>query len=72
MEADYHDYSPLVRPGGLIAFHDIADRQSIPTNQVQHFWRRLKSELGDTATLMEFLDAPDQIGYGIGVVRLEK
>ena len=64
--ADYRDYHALVRPGGIIAFHDIAERQSLPTNQVQHFWRKLKSQ----HTTEEFIDDPAQTGYGIGIVRV--
>lgn len=64
--ADYDDYRALVRPGGIIAFHDIAERQALPTNQVQHFWRKLK----ERSNTEEFIDDPDQTGYGIGVVRV--
>ena len=66
VEADYRMYSQLVRPGGLIAFHDIADQQPVPTNQVQHFWKRLAPELETE----EFIADRSQCGYGIGLVRL--
>jgi predicted O-methyltransferase YrrM len=64
--ADYDDYRALVRPGGVIAFHDIAERQALPTNQVQHFWRKLKARRATE----EFIDDPNQTGYGIGIVRV--
>jgi cephalosporin hydroxylase len=67
VESDYRAYAPLVRPGGLVAFHDIVERQPLPTNQVQHFWKRLKAEQSDTE---EFVADHDQVGYGIGLVRL--
>ena len=63
---DYELYSPLVRPGGLIAFHDIVDDQPLPTNEVQHFWKKL-SPGRDTK---EFIDNPTQCGFGIGVLRV--
>lgn len=63
---DYEDYGPLVRPGGLIAFHDIVDNQPLPTNQVQHFWKKLKPG----QDVKEFIENPDQCGFGIGVLRV--
>lgn len=64
--ADYEDYREFVRPGGLIAFHDIVDRQSIDSNQVGQFWHRLKQ----VAQVEEFVDDPAQTGYGIGILRV--
>ena len=66
VEADYNDYRSLVRSGGVIAFHDIVDHQSLPANQVQHFWKRLKKEM----PCEEFIDDPKQCGFGIGIIRL--
>lgn len=63
---DYEDYSPLVRPGGLIAFHDIVDDQPLPTNQVQHFWKEIKPG----QETKEFVDNPTQCGFGIGVLKV--
>lgn len=64
--ADYENYRDLVRPGGIIAFHDILEKQPLPENQVYHLWKGLKQEL-DTA---EFVKDYDQTGYGIGIVRV--
>ena len=66
VEADYRNYRHLVRPGGLIAFHDIADKQDQPGNEVQHFWKRLKQE----AETQEIIEDRDQTGFGIGIVRV--
>jgi len=63
---DFEDYRHLVRPGGLIAFHDIVERQPAPTNQVREFWQAIRHKL-DTK---EFVADPDQCGYGIGIVRV--
>lgn len=64
--ADYNDYKEFVRPGGLIAFHDIVESQPLPTNQVYHLWKRLKP----LATVEEFVNDPDQRGFGIGVLHV--
>lgn len=66
VEADYNEYHHLVRPGGIIAFHDIVEKQAIPTNQVYYFWKRLKEK----ANTEEFVNNPGQTGYGIGIVRV--
>jgi len=67
VKADYRNYRPFVRKGGLIAFHDIAEKQDQPGNEVQHFWKYLKQEESDT---MEFIADRDQVGFGIGIVRV--
>lgn len=66
VEQDYNDYQSLVRPGGLIAFHDIVINQPFSFNQVYGFWVRLKEKL-DTEDLVE---NPDQMGFGIGLVKV--
>lgn len=66
VEQDYNDYYHLVRPGGLIAFHDIIEKQALPTNQVYYFWERLKPG----KDIQEFINDPDQTGFGIGIVRV--
>ncbi|MDQ7073504.1 MAG: class I SAM-dependent methyltransferase [Gammaproteobacteria bacterium] len=40
--ADFNDYKHLVRPGGIIAFHDIVEDQPLETNQVYHLWKNLR------------------------------
>ncbi|GAB6080753.1 hypothetical protein [Hydrogenophilus hirschii] len=59
-------YKDLVRPGGLIAFHDIVDNQPYETNQVQFFWKKLKK----IADVVEIIENPNQTGFGIGVLRV--
>ncbi len=67
VEADYRDYHHLVRPGGIIAFHDIVENQPLDINQVYYFWQRLKEEGVETE---EFVNDPAQCGFGIGIVRV--
>ena len=66
--ADYNDYREFARPGGIIAFHDIVEKQPLVTNQVYHLWKNLKKEM----TTEEFVNNPNQSGYGIGIVRIPK
>jgi predicted O-methyltransferase YrrM len=63
VKADYDLYSPLVRPGGLIGFHDICQHPSMPFVQVNRFWATLD---GDLET---FVTDPPTWG-GIGVIRV--
>lgn len=63
---DFAMYGPLVRPGGLVAFHDIVENQPLPTNQVQHFWKLLRAA-GD---IRELVNDPNQCGFGIGILRV--
>ncbi len=64
--ADYQDYREFVRPAGMIAFHDIVERQPFATNQVHHLWRKIKQ----TGVVEEYISDPNQCGFGIGVIRV--
>jgi predicted O-methyltransferase YrrM len=66
VERDFENYRKFVRPGGLIGFHDIADDQPLPTNQVQYFWKRIRNDY----ETMEFIQDRGQCGFGIGVIRM--
>lgn len=66
VEQDFNDYQEFVRPGGIIAFHDILEKQPIPANQVYYFWERLKKN----HNVHEFVDDPEQCGYGIGIIHV--
>ena len=39
---DFFMYGPLVRAGGLIAFHDIVERPAYPDIEVHRFWNEIK------------------------------
>lgn len=72
---DFETYSRLVRPGGLIALHDIVpdarSRGGIPSTAdaggVPIFWRELKSSYANTE---EFVHDWNQEGCGIGLIQL--
>jgi predicted O-methyltransferase YrrM len=64
VKKDYQMYVPLVRPGGLIALHDIAKHASQDV-QVEKFWNEIRR--GQSVT--ELIAKSDQGWAGIGVVR---
>lgn len=66
VKADYEDYREFVRPGGIIAFHDIVEKQPFETNQVHQLWRDIKTQTNTE----EFINDPDQCGFGIGIIRV--
>lgn len=66
---DYSMYSPLVKPEGVIAFHDIypnAGDPNIYVGGVPEFWKELKAD----NMIHEFIADRNQNGYGIGVVKM--
>jgi predicted O-methyltransferase YrrM len=73
VSSDFDMYAPLVRPGGVIAFHDIVpDARTRGTGvspayvgEVPAFWKSLKEKGYRTD---EFVQSWDQDGFGIGVV----
>lgn len=73
VKLDYEMYSPFVRQGGLIAFHDVtpADAEQYApdspyyTAGVAQFWEKHQAELPNPET---FIEDPNQQGYGIGIL----
>lgn len=65
VKSDFEMYSPLVKKGGLIAFHDIANDPDA-TYGVNKFWNEIKNNYPHK----EIIDNPSRIGYGIGVIYL--
>lgn len=61
---DFMMYSPLVREGGLIAFHDIAD--SGGSREVHRLWSELKQNYRHE----EFIHVTGHRAMGIGVLRV--
>lgn len=64
---DFEAFGPLVRAGGLVAFHDIVPDPGNAHIQVPEFWASLRDRPG----AREFIDPPGRAagGMGIGVVR---
>ncbi|MDJ0741055.1 MAG: class I SAM-dependent methyltransferase [Gammaproteobacteria bacterium] len=67
VKADFLDYGKLVRPGGIIAFHDILYRRDQPTIRVDKLWKELSEQYPCEAVI-----GPDGSGkkIGIGVLRV--
>ncbi|MEM1914646.1 MAG: class I SAM-dependent methyltransferase [Thermosphaera sp.] len=64
VKRDFEMYSPLVRKGGIIAFHDIVPGPSENVGGVPMFW----SEIKRSFTYNEIVKDWRQGGYGIGVI----
>src|SRR5205085_9029904 len=67
VKADFEAYSPLVRPGGLVAFHDIVPDPGQEGMEVSRFWKDISTRHPSA----ELIASPDQHGYGIGVLTLD-
>jgi predicted O-methyltransferase YrrM len=61
---DFELYAPLVRQGGLVAFHDVWPGEL--AGGVPRFWR----EVRERYEWQEFIASSEQSAYGIGVLRL--
>jgi cephalosporin hydroxylase len=64
---DVELYRPLVRPGGLIALHDIVPGPAQAVGGVPELWSELKSE--QSGSVSELVADWQQGGFGIGVLR---
>lgn len=64
VRSDFVMYSPLVRPGGLVGFHDILTHPNMPYVAVDILWRQLAQE---RLPLEEIITDPPTWG-GIGVL----
>ena len=67
---DFENYSPMVRAGGCVLFHDIAhpdDEEPSELMQVERFWR----EVTEGREHLEFIrDDPDGYHLGVGLLRM--
>jgi cephalosporin hydroxylase len=64
VRADFEMYAPFVRPGGVVAFHDIA-AQPLP-NEVARFWNEIKPRYRHK----EILHSTATDAMGVGVIEL--
>jgi predicted O-methyltransferase YrrM len=69
VKADFFKYGPLVRPGGMIGFHDILPRPDLLEIQVDRFWREVQEKYETKALI-----GPEGSGrkIGIGLILVEK
>ena len=66
VKRDFEMYSPLVRKGGIVMFHDIAPHAEDHTVGVPRFWQEVKM----THDSKEIVNDWDQGWAGIGVLRM--
>jgi predicted O-methyltransferase YrrM len=64
VKKDFELWSPLVRPGGIILFHDILPHSSIAHCEVDRLWNELKTRFRH----LEFIHDPHQGWAGIGAL----
>jgi predicted O-methyltransferase YrrM len=64
VKADFEMYSPLVRPGGLVALHDICKHPPEMDCHVDKLWQEIQQKYKTS----EIIENVDQGGFGIGVV----
>lgn len=63
---DWETYSPLVRPQGIVALHDILPNPHEPSSKVNKFWQELKKEHQTS----ELVNNHNQGWAGIGLIKL--
>ena len=66
VKQDFQMYSPLVRKGGIVAFHDIVKHDPSSGCEVEKFWSEIKSSYKH----IEFIENQNQKWAGIGVLFL--
>ncbi|MBS7648481.1 class I SAM-dependent methyltransferase [Candidatus Bathyarchaeota archaeon] len=64
VKKDFEMYGPLVRRGGIIAFHDIVQGPPEKVGGVPKFWREIKLNY----EYREIVKDWKQGGYGVGVI----
>jgi predicted O-methyltransferase YrrM len=64
VKADFDLYAPMVRPGGLIALHDIAPGDPSQGGEVPEFWRQVRERYRH----QEILSSEPVEGFGIGLL----
>lgn len=64
VKKDYELYSPLVKKGGIIAFHDIIKFPDYTNVKVKQLWDEVK----EGKQFQEFIESSDQLWGGIGVL----
>jgi len=64
VKQDFEMYTPFVRSGGIVAFHDIAKHTKVVGCEVDRFWNEIKQQYQHR----EMIENPNQGWAGIGVL----
>ncbi|MBA3036531.1 MAG: class I SAM-dependent methyltransferase [Desulfobacterium sp.] len=67
VKSDFLNYGRLVRPCGMIAFHDILYRSEVPDIQVFKFWQEIKDKY-NSKEIIGLEGSGRKIGIGIIIV----
>lgn len=67
VKQDFQMYAPLVRKGGIVAFHDIAEHPPFLGSDVTRFWNEVKSGYRHE----EFIEDRSQGWAGIGILYVD-
>jgi predicted O-methyltransferase YrrM len=69
VRSDFLNYGPLVRPGGIIGFHDILPCPELPEIQVFRFWREVREKYNTKEII-----GPEGSGkrVGIGLIHVDE
>ncbi len=65
VRADLENYARLVRPGGVIAFHDIVPGRAESVSGVPQLWREIRTDFES----VEFVESWKRHRFGTGIVR---
>lgn len=66
VRADYENFSEMVNPGGVIAFHDILTHRARPeTVDVHKVWKEVRDDASEYVEIVETVDATE---YGFGLM----
>lgn len=69
VKSDFNNYARFVRPGGLIAFHDIVENDFDQSFGTQRFWKEIRNGF----EYQEFIRAnASNTGCGIGLIKVPK
>jgi len=68
VKQDFEMYSPFVKSGGIVAFHDIAKHPPEMEVEVDRFWNEIKTKYN----YKEIIQDPQQGWGGIGVLFVER
>jgi predicted O-methyltransferase YrrM len=64
VKKDFDMYSPFVRKGGIVAFHDVVKHTNDPDCEVDKFWEEVKTRYKH----QELIEDPAQGWAGVGVL----
>jgi cephalosporin hydroxylase len=66
VKKDFDLYSPFVKKGGVVVFHDVVPHDG-SSCKVDEFWNEIKLK----HRYKEFIDSPTQTCFGVGVIFLD-